>query len=216
MENNIKSVIEKKMNDGTIEKLVEENFEKGINNALGKMFDTYGDLTKLVESKIKSVMVEEIEKYDYKEYVVKLDSVMTEIIKNASLDNKRILKNFKHLISDERVEKIEMSKIIDKYEEYVSKKASTLDLEPNLDDEPCYYVNITVEVIDEESRDWSLFEVKNVFFECGDDEDCNFQLKLRRYKEEKDWKIDYDKNIELSSLKYLDDFRLFITQKLRI
>ncbi|MEB4838517.1 hypothetical protein P5G86_00165 [Paenibacillus jamilae] len=39
-------MIGKKLAEGTVEKLIEEQLEKGINNALGSLFGSYGDLVR--------------------------------------------------------------------------------------------------------------------------------------------------------------------------
>lgn len=44
LENSIQDVITKKMQDGTIEKLVSEKLEEGVNGALDSLFGRYGDV----------------------------------------------------------------------------------------------------------------------------------------------------------------------------
>lgn len=75
LENSIKDVIANKLEDGTVEKLVSEQLEKGVTNALDNLFRSYGDITKVIEEKVKSVMVPYLVSYDYSQYIVKLDSV---------------------------------------------------------------------------------------------------------------------------------------------
>ncbi|SUA70143.1 hypothetical protein [Paenibacillus polymyxa] len=74
LENSIKDVISKKLEDGTVEKLIEQQLEKGVVNALENLFRSYGDVTKIIEEKVKSVMVPYLESYDYSKYIIKLDS----------------------------------------------------------------------------------------------------------------------------------------------
>ncbi len=86
LENSIKDVITKKLEDGTVEKLVSEQLENGVNAALKDLFGNYGDVTKIIKEKVKSVIVPYLENYDYSEYVTKLDSSKTPetLINNVS------------------------------------------------------------------------------------------------------------------------------------
>src|SRR5699024_4551037 len=99
LENSIKDVISKKLEDGTIENLIAEQLEKGVTHALDNIFRSYGDVTKVIEDKVKSVMVPYLENYDYSEYITKLDSVLTDVLKSSALENKKLLENFKELMT---------------------------------------------------------------------------------------------------------------------
>ena len=98
LENSIKDVISKKLEDGSIEKLVEEQLEKGVSNALSSLFSGYGDVTKVIEKQVKSVMIPYLSQYDYSNYIVKLDSILVDVLKASSLENKKMLENFKDLM----------------------------------------------------------------------------------------------------------------------
>jgi hypothetical protein len=87
IENEVRSVIEQKLSEGIIEQLVAENLKNGINKSLENLLGSYGDVTKVIEKNLKEVMVEQLSKYDYSKYIVKLDYVLTEILKNTVLDN---------------------------------------------------------------------------------------------------------------------------------
>ena len=54
LENSIKGVIDNKIHEGVIEKLISENFEDCIKKSLENLFSSYGDITKLVQGKIKA------------------------------------------------------------------------------------------------------------------------------------------------------------------
>lgn len=106
LETSIKDVITKKLEDGTVEKLIEEQLEKGINQALSQLLGSYGDVTKLLEKQIKSVMVPYLENRDYSEYIVKLDDVLAEVLQEATLPHQELLKNFKDLMVQETAKEI--------------------------------------------------------------------------------------------------------------
>lgn len=132
LENSIKDVITKKLEDGTVEKLVSEQLEKGVVNALNSLFRSYGDVTKVIEEKVKCVMVPYLENYDYSKYITKLDSVLVDVLKNSALDNKKLLENFKTLMVGESIpEEIKMSDIFKKWCKYCENNVdkSELDLD---------------------------------------------------------------------------------------
>lgn len=213
IENGIKSVIETKLQEGIVEKLVAENLEKGINTAISNLMGSYGDITKIIEKKIKDVMVEQLSGYDYSKYIVKLDCVLTDILKNTCLDNKKILENFKELMTDTEIPKIiKVSDIFEQYCKYVAKNVDTSDLEVDTDDgSPSYeLVDVTFEVIEEEKRTWSSLSEANLFFECEKDEDMNFEIKLTRWKDGKHWSIKDDGKYDIQSLRRINEFKIYL------
>lgn len=93
LEQSVKDVIETKLSDGTIERIISEKLEKGINEAMEDLFRGYGDVGKTIKDKVKEVMIPAIERHDFSDYIVKLDSVLTEIVNSTSLvENKTLLK----------------------------------------------------------------------------------------------------------------------------
>lgn len=213
LENNIKDTIQKKLEDGTIEKLIAQELEKGVTNALQNLFCSYGDVTEIIEKKIKDVMVPYIEDYDYSQYITKLDSVLVDVLKSSALENKKLLENFKDLmIPDERKE-IKATELFEIWMEYVKKNVSTDDLEVNYEDGVTYdYVEVEMEAEEDEARSWSSFEHANLIFECEHDEEMNFSIHLSRYNKSSDegWDIRYDRTTDLRSLRYLNDFEVLL------
>lgn len=212
IERAIKDVIETKLQEGVIERLVAENLEKGINKSLESLLGSYGDVTKVIESKIKDVMVKQLSGYDYSKYIVKLDYILTEILKNTALDNKKILENFKQFMTDEKIPNdIKLSDIFEKYCDYVAKDIDTSELEVNTDDTPTYeYVTVSFEVQEEEKKSWSLYSHATVFFECEKDEGVNFELRLSRWNEDKHWRLDFVGTTDLTSLRHLNEFQIYL------
>lgn len=213
IENAIKDVITESLEKGMIERLVAENLEKGINKALESLMGSYGDITQVIEKKIKDVMVKQLESFDYSKYVVKLDCVLTEILKKTSLDNKKVLENFKELMVDFEFPKVvKVSDIFEEFKKYVSKNVETRDLEINYDDGPTYEdVNVTMEVEHEEKRSWSSssYEYSKVIFECKEDEDLNFEIRLSKFKEY-GWELETEIDTSISSLRYLDELKIYL------
>ena len=98
-EQKITDCVNQKLNDGTVERLIEEKLEKGISDAISELFSYGGKAKKVLVGKFEETMVPVIENHDFNKYLVKLDSVLTEIINNTSVaDNDVILDNFKRLM----------------------------------------------------------------------------------------------------------------------
>lgn len=213
LENSIKDVISKKLEDGTIEKLIAEQLEKGVVNALDNLFRSYGDVTKTIEEKVKSVMIPYLEGYDYSEYLVKLDSVLVDVLNNSALENKKILENFKELMIPDEIKTISSRKLFKKWMEYVSKNVDTSDLEVIYDDGVSYEsVEVTMDIEYDSDRSWSSFQYATLTFECEKDEKLNFAIRLSRWNGSKDeaWNIRYDAAADISSLRHLNEFEIFL------
>lgn len=210
LENAIKSVLEQKMTDGTIEKLVAEKFEQGIGSALDNMFRSYGDITKVIEEKLKDVMVPYIEKHDFNRYLVKLDMVLTELSNSAILENKKMLDNFKTLM-EPAPEKIKASELFEKWMEYAAETIETDGLEVEFDDEPSYeYSDVSFEFEQNEKRSWSSFEYGELIFESEHDEELNISIPVSKWNREDYWTIGSLKSIEIKSLRNANEFQVFL------
>jgi len=207
----IKDVITQKLEEGIVERLVAENLETSINKALGNLMGNYGDVTKIIESKIKDVMVKQLESYDYSKYVAKLDCVLSEILQKTSLDNKKILENFKELMIDSEFPKVvKVSDIFNKFTKYVSKSVDTSKLEINYDDGVSYeYVNVTMEIEHEDKRSWSSFKYAKAVFECQEDENLNFEIRLSKF-EEYPWSLSLELDTSIESLRHLDELKIYL------
>lgn len=213
IENAIKDVITTKLEEGIIERLVAENLEKGINKSLESLLGSYGDVTKVIEAKIKDVMVAQLSSYDYSKYIVKLDCVLTEILKKTSLDNKKMLENFKELMVDYEFPKVvKVSDIFKEFKKHVAKNVETKDLEISYDDGPTYEdvsVSMAVEYEDKPSWSSSSFEYAKVIFECEKDEDLNCEIRLSKFMDY-GWELSTEIDTSIKSLRYLDELKIYL------
>ena len=217
LEENIKDVIQTKLSDGTIEKIISEKLEKGINDAMDDLFRSYGDVGKVIKAKATENHVPVIDNHDFSDHIVKLDSILTEIVNTTCLvENKQLLENFKELMIEEDRKVIKSSELFEEYCKYVAENVSTSNLEVNTDDgEPTYeQVHCTMEIEKEEGRSWSDFEKANIVFECEEDENMNFIIPVSRWQkyDNEKWTIDYKSNQTIMSLRYMSDFEVFITK----
>ncbi|MFR2890924.1 hypothetical protein [Clostridium butyricum] len=215
LENSIKDVIAKKLEDGTIEKLVSEQLESGVNAALKDLFGNYGDVTKIIKEKVKSVIVPYLESYDYSEYIVKLDDTLTSVLKETTMDNRKILGNFKELMSVKPdLKSVKVSDIFSKWCEYVEKNVETDGLEVEYDDGPHYeYVDVNYEFETGEERGWIKQENGRIIFECAHDENMNVCIDVYRWNDihkEDMWSFSVNGECNLSSLRNLDEFKVYL------
>lgn len=215
LENSIKNIITLKLEDGSVEKLVSEQLEKGIVKALDSLLGSYGDVTKVIEQEIKSVMVPYLESYDYSKYITKLDSVLVEVLKGAAADNKKILENFKELMTDDQMKTIKVTDIYKKWMEYVEKNVDTSELEIDYDDGVSYQpVEVSFDFEEDDNKSWSSFSYGTLTFECEHDEKMNFEIKLSKYNERKNsnWDIAYNSKYvhDIRSLKHLNEMDIFL------
>ncbi len=169
LEDSISGVIQQKLTDGTIENIIAAKLEKGINEAMEDLFRGYGDVGKTIKDKVKEVLIPAIEKHDFSDHIVKLDTVLTEIVNSTTLvENKTLLENFKDLMVEEDIKEIKTSDLFEKWCEFVAKEVETSGLEVNIDDgNPTYEsVNCIMKVEHVNGRGWSDFEKANIVFEC--------------------------------------------------
>lgn len=212
LENNISKVIQEQLQGDLIERVIAEQLEVCVRKSVDSLFGNWGDCKEIIEEKIKSVMVPQLERYDYSKHIVKLDGVLTEILKETTLDNKKILENFKaFMCSEDTPKEIKMSEIFNKYMEHVEKYVDTDDLEVSYDDGVSYeYVEVKFEVEESEGRSWSSFSDAKVFFECEHDKEMNFEFKLSKYNKDDYWTLTMREDFKFSSLSTLDEFTIFM------
>lgn len=120
-EERIAKAVTDKLNDGTVEELVSDAVTKALKSSIEDQFNWKGEGKKIIDEKVKEVMTPAIERVNMDEYTVKLNAVLTEIINSTNLiDNKKILGNFKSLMTEPDKDTISLKEVFEKY------KATTL------------------------------------------------------------------------------------------
>lgn len=214
LEETIIKVTTDKLSDGTVETLIEENIKNTISEVISDLF-SWGDAKKVIKEKFREVIVPAIEKYNFSEYVQKLDIVMTDIAKNTVYsEHKVILDNFKVIMIPPKKEQVTVTEIFEKFKEYVSKNINTSNLEVCCEDRPYYSSPIvTMDVAVEEKCKFinSSFTDAEISFECEEDDELNFVLKLHKFDHEGKWHISsYSEHLDLCSLRYMREFELYL------
>ena len=220
-EQKIIDCVNQKLNDGTVERLIEEKLEKGISDAIGELFSYGGKGKKVLVSKVEETMIPVIEKHDFNKYLVKLDSVLTELVNNTSLaDNAVILENFKQLMKSpvDDFSIVPISRIYEEYQNYVSKNIDTDKLDICSDDD-VYYCDATTNMeIEKCERRWFRSDRDEyiVKFTCDEDEDMNCEFKLSNGYSDERFRIDATTiPMNIQSLSTLNRFEIFIQQLMR-
>lgn len=221
-EQDIQRITEEVLQDGTVEKIIREKVQKGFEDAIDDLF-RWGELKKAVENRIKEVLVPFIEKYDMRDYIVKLDTVLTEIVNSTALvDNAKIIENFKNLMIEPKQEVVTLKEIFAEYKKHVSRYMDTTGRKVDYDDgEPEYVpMGVTAEIIEDEAKAWSSLE--SAVLELGVDEveqeeGLNFSIRLTRWKFEKDkgYEITCDGRLDIKGLRYMSDFEVYIQRLAR-
>lgn len=214
-EQKIAETVNEKLNDGTVEKLVEQYIEKGVSDALKEVFSWSGEGKKLIEKKLNETIVPVIERHDFNQYLTKLDVVLTEIVNNTILaDNKKILENFQELMKEPEMREIKLSEIFKRYCGHVAVNVNTSELEACCDDGEPYYEHVTASMeVEHEDKGWfkSSFDDCIVKFTCEEDEQLNCQIKLYKGTDKKNWNFrGYGDSIDINSLRNLSDFEVFL------
>jgi len=214
-EQKIANAVNKKLNDGTIEKLVEQYIEKGVSDALDSVFSYGGEGKELIKKKISETMVPAIERHDFNQYLTKLDSVLTEIVNSTNIaENKRILDNFRELMKEPEMKEIKLSEIFNKYCIHVSENVDTGDLKACCEDGEPYYEHVSAGMeVEHEDKGWfrSSFDDCIVKFTCKEDEKLNCRIKLYKGTDEDKWRFTgYGDSIDINFLRGLSGFEVFL------
>lgn len=121
--------------------------------------------------------------------------------------------NFKEFMTDpaEISKSIKLSEIFQKYCEFVAGNVSTGNLEVNTDDGTPEYemVTATLEVDESKKEVWSNYTSCQLYLKCEEDEEMNTEINLMKWRE-KPYQISLDGKLDISSLRHLDSFFIFI------
>lgn len=209
-----------KLNDGSMETMVEKYAHKAIEEAMNDVFKSYGGgLGKMIEDKFKEILTPIIDKYNFAEHLVKMEDVLDEMIKEIAKPNKDILESFKKLVSVP-MDKITMSELFKHYEEFVARNMSTVDREIDYDSGQPEYEPVEVRVYFEETSDsysWSKTKYGQLVFEVQDgiDDDkelekLNFLIPIMMFDDRDYWTIRYMGPVEIKDLRHMDEFEVLL------
>ncbi|MCB5575964.1 hypothetical protein LIP55_01680 [[Ruminococcus] gnavus] len=210
-EGKIAKAVEGKLNDGTVEKIVENYVEKAISESVRELFSWNGSAKKIINSKCEEVLIPAIERMDLNKQVVKLDEVLTGIIETTGLaDNKKILENFRTLMTEPIEGVVDFEELFEKYKEYVGENIDTDKLEVYTDEAPCYQdvtVDAEVEMYD------GIFGGRScdVIFKCHEDDDLEKRIHFYSHNNDGRYSVCGLKDeININSLRYTSEFDIYM------
>lgn len=211
----IKKITDEILQDGTVEKIIKEKITKGFESAIDSAF-SFGKLRDAIRKRTDEVLVPLVENYDMSEYIVKLDTVLTEIVNSTALtNNKRILANFKSLMTEPERKTITVTELFEEYKKFVAKEMNTYGRDVILEDTAYYEpMEVKLEIIEEEDRPWSSFDRAVLELSVAEEDQqkkLNRSIRLEHYKNGKEgWDIYTEFNPDITSLRYLDDFDVYL------
>lgn len=215
LEKRIQDVIKGYLESGEIESKIEGAIDKAIQNALSELTGWNGSLTKIFKNNMNEILIPTIESHDYSQYIIKLDSMLAEVIKQSALPHNDIMDKFKKLNIGYDKKEIKLEDILEEYAKYKAQSIDTDDLE--YDEEGYYHpINCNVEVRDLEGV-WNL---KALVFttEEEDEDELIVPLYSSRYIENKEYFINSALAYDLRSIASLNDFEIFLLnlERLRV
>lgn len=212
----IKRIANEMLEDGTIEEIIKAKVKESFERAVADSF-RWGELSNAIDKRIKSVLVPYIENVNLDDYIVKLDTILAEIVNSTALqDNKKILENFKELMI-ENPKEIALTDIFKAYKKFVAANMEINSREVSFDSEEPEYEPIEVEyqfASEIEERRWSIYKYATVDFivnESDQENELNKTIRLREF-EEYGWKIVSEPCVNIDSLRNMSEFEVILNR----
>jgi hypothetical protein len=191
--------------------------EKALEDAVENTF-RFGDVRDTIRERLEEVLVPFIEGYDMSKYVVKLDTILTEIVNGSCLEaNKEILENFKYMMTEPEVKELKLSELFEEYKKWVSIAVDTDGMDVTFDNGRPEYeqIGVHMEFKEKESGPWKKIQEATVELsvdDFGQEEALNETVRLWRWKMDcnEGWKIDTKGDIGIYSLRHAGRFELFL------
>lgn len=167
----IKRITDEILSDGTVDQIIREKVTDGIEKAIASSFN-YGKLEKAVKERVEQVLVPFIENYDMSAYIVKLDTVLTEIVnKSVLMDNKQMLENFQYLMKEPQITEIKLTDLFKEYKKFVARNMEISGRKVEWDESPEYEAMTAFFEFEEEGkRIWSSFKYATIDFTVDEEE----------------------------------------------
>jgi len=208
-------IAQESLSSEEVTEIVKEKFMKALSSAIEDAF-RWGDAKHAIENKVKEVMVPYIEKYDFSEYLPKLDTVLTELVNSdMCLANKKILENFKDLMTEPEQKEIKITDLFKKWIKWCNEDIDTDDLEICYDDGvsySCVDCEMRVEELDKSS--WSSIQRAIITFENEHDEKLNVEIPISKWVwssgKEEPYTLSISSDVCVSSLRRLNDFQILL------
>lgn len=226
MKDIINQVYEKKLMDGTIERIVSEHFDKMIADICHDQMSWNGEAKKAIEDRLKPIMLQAIERSDLSNLVTKITTVINAGIKGSSLEGfERLTSGVRNLFgSNQLIEKyakresIKVSEIFAEYCEFVSKAYSDYEFEArevSYDEGEGAYVDCSMSVEDDTQnyffrKNGYIVELTNE--KSNDEKSTDIKFRLSWNYDNTQLHVESDfRSLSISDLKYMPPFILFLS-----
>lgn len=215
MKEELLKIAQESLSSEEVTAIVKEKFMNALGSAIEDAF-RWGEAKRAVENKVKEVMVPYIEKYDFSEYLPKLDSVLTEIINSDfCIGNKKILENFERLMLAPEQKEIKITDLFKAWVKQCEKDIDTDGLDIDYDDGVSYqFVDCEMRFELEDKPSWSSYQRAVITFENEHDEKLNVEIPVSKYirsnGKEEPYTLSVYKDIMISSLRNLSEFDVLI------
>ena len=213
MEEIIKKVYAEKLQDGSIEKIVANQFEKMTEEICKDLMGWNGSLKKQMEQKIEPLLSGLIEKSDFSDYSTKLTTIINEAVKNTSLgENKAVAEALNNLLNYKSslnlFQEVKISDLFDEYVQFVQDKLYGSDIKDYIDDYEHYaYIDCFYNISEDDC------EYKPSYF----DSDDKYHIIFSNEKAEEDEEIARKTRIEFEIYKDFDgDYKIDMRNDFRI
>lgn len=221
IESLVQECLTKKLEDGTLERLVDNKIEEALGKVIDDTLNWCGDTYKLIKSKTAQVMSDAIERCNFADHTAKLSEVIDNAFENSSVHQYgRICKNIKELLDNDDVEfgkTINLDSIVSKYEtflqEYFQDKKYLFDIHDIEEDGEYGYVNL----------DWVLHIIKRhthldiydiTLFVDSDDEgltkDTTITFSVRGGKYDEGYSIYLNTDWRISEIHNLNEVLIYL------
>ena len=220
MKEELLNIAMQSLSDDDVKEIVKDKFKNMIERAVEDAF-RWGDAEKAIKRKVTEVMVPYIEKYDFSEYLPKLDSVLTEIVNSDfCIGNKTILENFRDLMIEPEQKEIKVTDLFKIWKKRCEKEIDTDGLEIDYDDGvsySCVDFEMSVEELDKPS--WSNVQKAVITFQNEHDESLNIEIPISKWVwdsgKEEPYTLSLENDLMISSLRYMDDFKILLMRLTR-
>lgn len=214
-DNTLESIIDSIFASEDFKIKIKESAANAINDAIEKSF-AYGPLRNAIDEKIRSTLVPYIEKYDISEYVPKLDAVLTDIINSPTINGeKRILKNFKALCTEEDMTKTTLETIFKEYCEHVAHYIDTTDRDID-DDDPSRYVPVNCSMEIQNSSFSDIITRYDVILRTDEDiDELEFAFTLCSYNsvyspDSDIYQMTIHRDPSIRNLRHMSEFEIYL------
>lgn len=215
MKEELLKIAQESLSSEEVEAIVKEKFMNALGSAIEDAF-RWGDAKRAIENKVKEVMVPYIEKYDFSEYLPKLDSVLTEIVNSDfCIGNRKILNNFERLMLAPEQKETNITDLFKAWVKQCEKDIDTDGLDIDYDDGISYqYVDCEMRFELEDKPSWSSYQRAVITFENEHDEKLNVEIPVSKYiksdGKEESYTLSVYKDLMISSLRNLSDFEVLL------